>query len=374
MVRPLAHELYAEVGIDSRSARPERTRVTIAAVIEQASVADPFLPGTTVLITGTLLAGQVLFGQHNAMGSLATIISLGLMYVFLWAARRYLTPQMPRLPLGVRWLVIAVVGAIFAAGITLGAISLLSESIHINIVVMTVYIVALGDFLLFAIALGPGLASARDQVIADLAESNRTLRWQNARLNAQLLAEQKTVARALHRDVQGVLVAASLRLENAIRSGEPIDQASAEVRELVELATNFAIARQPVALHSAIVDSVREMWQGVLEIHLDAEPTAAERLDLDPIARQSFAEALGEFCVDSVKHGRAHSIHITITMESNDALLLGMVNDGAPLPDGAPTGLGSQLLASSLISFRRGNISGGVEVRATLPVAELSAT
>lgn len=374
VVRPLSHDLYRDISFAHDATDIEAARVTFASVADRASTVQPFRPAATVVVAALLLAGQVLFGGVGAQAIGALVGGLALVAALLWLAQRWVAPQLSTLPTLTRWVIIWLIfaGLSVAGGWVLVPTLIAPPADDYPAVVA--YSALIGMLMLTAIAAGPGLRAARNEAIEEITRSNRNLQWQIARLNAQLLTEQKAVARALHRDVQGVLVAASLRLEEAVRRGESIEDAGREVRELIELATNFAIARQPLPLTAVLIENLQDLWLSVLDIDVTLPDTVVRALDTDTIARRGFADVAGEFCVDSVKHGHAHTVRISAAGLSSDALTLTMENDGLPLTPDAPSGLGDEVFASSLLSFRRENIDGGIRATAELPLEHPAAT
>lgn len=371
VVRPLSHSLYQDAALGKAIGEETPKRVSLARAVHYTSVTDPFRPGLTVFLGLTLMLGQVFFGGRGLMAMIALVSTLGGTYLILWAAQRFVTPRLVRWRPGVRWLVLFLTWGLISVVMTLVISHLLNGGASNHTFTQAAYGLVLGEAVYLGLAVGPGIARARAEILSELSDRNRELRWHHARINARLLAEQKWVARVLHRDVQGVLVAAALRLENALRSGDDFEESSAEVKELIELATDFVIARQPVPLTGHIITQLKELWAGVLDISDSLEAEARKVLDKDAYARQSFAEAAGEFCVDSVKHGRARHVVFYARAAGGDLIELQFTNDGAPLPSPADSvGLGSTLLTSTLLDVRRVDIEGGVQVTALLPTGE----
>ncbi len=368
VIRPLSHELF-ELPADVVEGITVAPRITFRRAVSLATVTKPFRPEAFVVLVTLLLIGATFFGSAGVWSGLAllTIVVVSGFLVFA-AARAALVPWLQRIPVPARLAIIFSVYLLYS--VVLGQV-LATVFLPALPGLGTLYTVVLGIPVFSFLAFTPGLERARQEVLAELLAVNAELEWFNARLGARLWNERKTIAKSLHRDVQGVLVAAAVRLERAIDDGEEAEQAMSEVRELIELATSFVVQPQTAPRVDAMLERLCTQWQGVLTVDANLDEALADSLNRDVVARLAFFEIAAEFMMNSVKHGQSRHISITADVEpEHRTLSLSMHNDGIQLSDAAqPAGLGSKMVDAMTITHELANSAGGgVLLRAELPV------
>lgn len=371
VIRPLSHELHqsAEFRIDIPPEKKPLIRTR--AVIENATINAPYRPTVTVIFAFLLMLGQALFGGRLITGILYLAIGLSVMYVYLALFKRFFVPRLRRMHFSARvfWILLTylvlVVGLGYFVGLSWASVG------QIYPWLLTLYAALLGVPFFIFIGVTPGIRAAREAALTDLENTNLQLRRANARLTAQLWVDRKAIARSLHRDVQGVLVAAALRLEKNLDAGIPPHVATKEVRDLIEMAANFAIAPQPFPTTEAMIAALNELWQGVLELDIDVAADASGALQADPVLRSSCYEIIAEFMNNSVRHGKAAAVIVEAQLLPPATLRLQLINDGRHMALGQiKPGLGTELIESLSVATQWTNgQQRGVRLIADLPTA-----
>lgn len=372
VVRPLSHSVYDQTDLfESLDATRERPKVRFTRVIVLATLTEPFRPVVLAIII-VLLVTPVALVAIDPWQALAIFIGLTIWTLAsLEVARRWITPIIRRFGFVVRLVAIESVYLVYALVTSLLLNVITNVESGFGGYAQTIYIVLLALPLMSVLALTPGMREARKEVLVDVQKNNSELSWLSARLSAELWADRRAIAKSLHQDVQGLLVAAAFRLQRALDRGEDVSEATDEVYDIVNMAANFVVAPAEPPTMEFAVQNLQERWSGILEIDYEATPEAVALLARDRIARELLQETLGEFVVNSVKHGLASSASVKLSGLGSRMLRIEFENNGEPIPEGvAFDGLGSRMMTTMGVNGGFANLAGGgVRLYAEIPVA-----
>ncbi len=154
-------------------------------------------------------------------------------------------------------------------------------------------------------------------------------------LNAELSRE---LASHLHGTVQPSLVAASVALDEAVRTGDA--DALREAAEMADQALRMGVEMPdaaPARTLGQVIDDLRGRWQAMLELDVRVAPPAAEGLPGEDIAK-----VLDECLNNAVVHGMA--TRATVRIECGEGGCTVQVADDGSGPAGGEPGLGAALL------------------------------
>jgi signal transduction histidine kinase len=371
VVRPLSHSMYGQDVLDadiSRALVVPKVRFNRVAVLS--TLDSPFRPaGTAILII--LLSAPAAFLRLGFVPGLLTMLGVFGLAIGLLAFSKYLLlPRIRTLPFWGRVTVIPMLYATVAVSVLFLVTRYSGLEANFPIGLQALYFIILGVPILSVLAITPAIRLARAEVLEETEATVSELEWMTARLGGELWADRRAIAKSLHQDVQGVLVAAAYRLQQAIDRGEDTTAATEEVYEIVKLAATFVVAPQEPPSMAHALSQLTERWEGILEISYSADAESELALAKDRIARQLLQETLSEFAINSVKHGLASHAHASVTQKNSRLLAVAITNDGAPLSDDASfEGLGSRMMASMGINARYENLaSGGVALTAHIPI------
>lgn len=369
VVRPLSHDLFdnplAMVTAHDVSKRP---RVPFVTFLKDSSMASPFRPGLIVLISA-LLTTPSLFLVLSWVYFLGWLVSLLFFYVFIWFAKRFLTPVLPRIPYLGRILIIAIVFIIPAVIFTGVVFSGFYGGVMVGLSPL-LYGAALGLGLGILISSSGGMKASRSRMLSEVQEINDQLYWLNIRLQSELWLDQKNLALTLHNDVQATLLAAALKLKASLSGGEQsADAVMPEVRELITRSINFATA-QPE--HRFLIDAIARIndnWAGLIQMKFTASAETLEALHQDLVTLGVLEDVLSEFQNNSLKHGQATETTAILTTPETGVLQVALSNNGHRLDTAVEGGLGSHFLKSVSLSYKLENYSRGVRLTVKLPMA-----
>ena len=175
-------------------------------------------------------------------------------------------------------------------------------------------------------------------------------------LNADLSRE---LASHLHGTVQPSLVAASVALDEAVRTGDA--DALREAAQMADHALRLGVEMPDAATArtlSQVIDDLRGRWQAMLELDVQVVPPDAEGLPGEDIAK-----VLDECLNNAVVHGMA--TRVTVRVACGDGGCTVQVADDGSGPAGGEPGLGAALLdrvTGGEWSLERGADGGAVAV------------
>lgn len=237
------------------------------------------------------------------------------------------------------------------------------------------------------VAMGPVLAllisgplaiaeAARDQDLeleSDLMATTADLRWELARARERFRQQDRALAHALHGRLQAALTAAFLRLDRSSAHDEEDDQLVQElqgdVRDAIAGLEITGIDPNPIDL---VVELTRSNWSGVAAVDFSLDAAARTALMGDPLCSRSINDLIPELVFNSVRHGGARAIDITIGLTDHRTVCLTVTDDGTGIVNGSHQGLGSALLDDSSISWSRTRTDGRTRTVCLLPIDALA--
>jgi signal transduction histidine kinase len=313
-----------------------------------------------------LASPALLFGLGPWFGMLVTALLALMIFAFLglgWldARRRY-----ARLHLATRVALMTL--TYLALGVTLGSVFTLmnvwaSGGTWSNIVYTTV----LSPLICWLVVLPAGIHAARQQILRDSKRVNKQLRWELARANALVWQEQQELSTALHRDIQGTLLASAFRLKLVIESGGDTGAAIDEIRTILDDSVNhLQTTGGPETLHRVFAELV-DRWTGVLEIRTTFSGPTRVAIEKDRVVMRAIRDISSEFATNSIKHGRAHAMAAVLSLSSDNEVELTLSNDGQPLDTEASPGLGTILIENLATTVSYAPVDVGVSLTITLP-------
>lgn len=367
VVRPLSHQLFAEpVKVPETQLSIKPPRVPIAQFVRDSSIADPFRPGLLVFI-GTLLTLPVLFLFTSWISVLNWAVGLGLTFVVLFFANKYVTSQLPKMPVFIRFVLITLIfmaPAIFFAGSVINAVTKGNPDNFATIFYGSAIVVFLG----WLLAASAGMRASRQSMLSQVSEMNNEIYWLGVRLQAELWVDQKNLALTLHNEVQATLLAAAMKLKAAVENGNIDSETMSEVRNLISRGINFASRDSSSRNLEDAIDRLNKNWGGLITMRYNASEELLHKIEKDPVTLGVVEDVLSEFLNNSLKHGKATETTVIFTMPTPAVLQLAMTNNGKPLDNSElGAGLGSTFLSSVSLSQKLENFSRGVKQTVSLP-------
>jgi len=357
IVRPLSHELSTASTDDqvSASAPGEITRQSYKwpkEVMFSKAIESQFFVFASIAISFSAIVST--FGPLRGFFALAIASVVSYLVVALSArfGRRLVSPGL---------------GLVFSA--LLGA----ANGAIVAVVISSLQLTPLSPFLAQAVvfysitlALTFFLGVLRLQRELSLQESEQMVEQRkllNSRLRQRVWLGRKALAMELHGSIQGALQSVAMRLSR-------LDSPSAADLNLAVDEVNRAMENLEREDHLAgkqletLLQELKLLWDGALEIELDLDRSALEKLDKDSSVSRCVLEAAREAITNSAKHGKAQNAKISLRTVAQLALLT-IENDGT-MPTGSKAGKGFELYET--ISYRHHFEKNGNKVRLVLEI------
>ena len=373
VVRPISHELATALPVVTQHADDRsRVHVTWPQAIGQMAKTSAFRPGQTALVMSALLFVAAI-GIFGLMG-LGLMAAVGLsLFVLSWLANAALRRLLPRLSAGLgiaAFIVFSVLVGMFSAGAG-GWVVRDSVSVALFAVAGGVYL----SGLLIIIAMVNAVIRQQRESEEALSSLTRDLRRAVVRLGQTRWLQRKALSRALHGPVQSAVTSAALRLDDAVRSGQPtsdlVTETRTQLRSIIDILDTDLTSTTPL---DVALQRIIGTWAGVCEIQTFVADEAADALDRDQLSQSAVIDILTEAVSNAVRHARATRAVIDIACESvTDSgcdISLTVTDNGQPVDSvSAAPGLGTRLLSECAVSWSRQVVGSHHILRATVPTA-----
>ena len=368
-VRPLSHDLLLYDGPEAPPVAPDplsgRERLAAVARLSVSAIAAPLwlavlLPVVLVLLFSPPQVGAAFAGAAAVSGAL--LLAGGFLL-----GRRLLDPILPGLPVvGAAAAVLAFYLAQAAIGIAniwaWGDASPLGRWIEWPLLLSL-------PVIWFGLALRRAVEVHRrdveDRLEATVAEHELVA----ARRRQRQRHAYQSLGRHLHGGVQAVLLADAERVARA--AGLPDADRAAALHAVGDdlHALRDRLMTPPIEPWSAqeALDDVIGLWEGLVDIRVEADGSLPIRLDRAPSTRAAVVDVIAEALANAVRHGGARRITIVLRLADPHRLQLEVLDDGRwTAPDGP--GMGTRLFTAVTASWSLDADDDGTRLRALLPI------
>ena len=342
IVRPMSHAL-AESRPLSEAERPRSAprRVKWIDMLDVRVVGRPFRPLLTFVLECVLALGLIDVAWRKRVEliiplSMVALVLVGLNSVLV----RALDDRSRRVRLVVIFVVLGCV-SVFAGlcillfvgtqppGPTLALAAVASTALSF---VFTIIVLAIED----RARVAQEEARAAERLSRLLARDRQT-RW----------VYERSLSRALHGPIQSAVYAAALRIESSLKDGRVPSNLMSELQEeLLEVLTIPNSDRAGRESFSEVMRRLEVTWRGVCEITMDWRSESDFDLGEHATALICLQDLLVEFVSNSVRHGGATRVHLSMTVsdtEDGADIALQATSDSSMFGEQG-RGLGSQML------------------------------
>lgn len=351
VIRPLAHALGSHEPVVFSPDVPEK-RIKLGPVLKTALNEFPFnpIPVMAIGILSTVYSRVWSFGIVGFVD--AAIQALAIFTIFTLAQR--LRIRGAAVPLV--WVFAGMIGS-FGTGAVFGTLSLDS--------------VLAAGFLSTTVAIPAGFVALllaydaeRERNLENLRQALESVRWHESKLNQELWLEKKRLARYVHSEIQSRIRAAAL----ANKAGTLADVRALQ-NDCIEA---LDLARELPSFERFYRDTV-ELWEGVVEISLDAQQQAVDALATDSFGLAATVEVIREGLGNAVKHGKANHAELSLKLsdDQNPELLIEVRNDGRVLDSAPQWGFGLKTLDEVTLSWTLETRDGQTVLSASVPVSPI---
>lgn len=367
VVRPVSRELFGSPLILEQQELPVTPpRMKVGRVFDEATQDAPFKPLAFATLPLMMTLPFILFKAESSTLFLRYIVATVFLVVVLYVAKIAWEKSLLRLPLWVRVIIISVVYAMVALLYTVLLLEGPGANGYGNYLVL-VYGAGLGAAVGWLLALISGMHVARIAMLDEVAAKNDELAWLNARMQSELWSEQKRLAMSLHNNVQGMLLAAALKLR-AITESNRSEKDLSEVRDLVQKAIDFEFTSHEELTIEAVTKALENSWGELIAISVIADSDTVAFINTDQILVRTLSDVLSEFTTNAIKHGNAKSMSVSIQQLNDRNIEVRLLNDGKPQCAGAREGMGTSFMKAVAVSSSILELPTGFGITLVLPV------
>ena len=313
----------------STATRPEEVNVKLTPVI-LSLIGTPTMVNNFGLITGLIVIGQSLLTGYFLYGLVKSVISklfkgsLGYLLILL------------------------------TSGLIQGLLTLIwTYSIDSSFAIL---ILAPGAALVsgFFISLNTSATNQALDVSKSIEKTTKELSWGVSRVRNERHQRSRNLGRKLHGEIQAQFASAFLIIQNnqndsAKAQAMVIDLASGLEKD-VEKLSDISTKNQKL---DEMIEKLKQTWQGVAVINFEANQEVINNVDKDNLCSTALLDIIPELCFNSIKHGQASEVEVSLSHINPKTILLQVKNNGGEGDKDSQKGLGTKLLDECAISWHR---------------------
>jgi signal transduction histidine kinase len=188
------------------------------------------------------------------------------------------------------------------------------------------------------------------------------LNWQTHVMQQGIWAERMRLGRYLHGSVQAALTSTALQIETSVAKGvdsaDIVASVSPKLRELIaDLERRSDATPEPVDV-TAVLGQITTVWSRVATIDCEVDALAQRACSEDPDAAEKVVEIAREAITNSIRHGRAGSVHVTVARSNDGSIVITVRDDGSA--GSGTAGFGSAMLDDLCLEWSRTREQGTV--------------
>jgi signal transduction histidine kinase len=369
VVRPLSHELARALPVLKVSVPPVRdVHISLQQVLEQVVIRPPFRPlFAALLMTMFLFTASIAIFQSN--GALLITTTFTSVFFGSWLANVSLRYLLPRLPPRLSLAAVVVSGTAIGFFVS-GVIAWVLRETDVATIMLWA-----GGIFTTVIVLLIAVVSA---VLQQQRDSENTLRDFTERLHREVIRmrqaqwlQQKALSRALHGPLQSAVTSAALRLDAAVRAGEPIADLVTDIRADLRSAIDvLEVAEHTAPSLETAFARIIGTWEGICSVTFDISDHDLSHVQSDPFGSATVIDIVTEAVSNAVKHGGASQVDVFMSVDGNGVAALAITDNGQSTDAPSPSlGLGTTVLDECTLSWRRTVDAEGHQLTADIPTA-----
>jgi len=206
----------------------------------------------------------------------------------------------------------------------------------------------------FFISLNNSATNQALGVAKDIEKTTKDLSWGVSRIRNEQHQRSRNLGRKLHGEIQAQFASAFLIIQNnqndsAKAQAMVIDLASGLEKD-VEKLSDISTKNQKL---DEMIEKLKQTWQGVAVINFEANQEVINNVDKDNLCSTALLDIIPELCFNSIKHGQASEVEVSLTQINPKTILLQVKNNGVEGDKDSQKGLGTKLLDECAISWHR---------------------
>jgi signal transduction histidine kinase len=345
VVRPLSREV-AE-GQDDLNFESEPAAVRVKSALPKRVILGEFLIPfwAATMSIGLLVSSTVLLEEP-----FIALIVLTLIFALIFGFGRIVQALTYKLeiPTVLAWVLVPLVYSFPLSGFFVLKPLLNMQSTVAQIFTMLFFELILGLLLFFAQL----VQLQRRETTERLKDVNRQLEIISSRLSQELWLNRKRMAALLHGPIQAALYASAMGMS---QTNNPTPEYLEKVQKDIE--TALEQLNNPNRLESetllSVLYQVKELWSGSVEVDIEIPAELEAAITKEPLTCEATIELTRELVTNSIKHGHASWVKVTINQIDPTRFSVEVTDNGKALVEGATPGYGTKVLNELSLNWER---------------------
>jgi signal transduction histidine kinase len=206
----------------------------------------------------------------------------------------------------------------------------------------------------FLVAIVNTASRQLNEVRLNISQTTADLSWAVSRIRNEQHQRSRNLGRKLHGEIQARFSSAFLMLQNSQNNPETTKSLINEIADNLEKdVLKLDEPNSNVQKLDEVLDNVTQTWQGVSSISFVADETLKKQIERDKLCQTALVDVIPELCFNSIKHGKASEVMVSIEKSSPKTILLKVADNGQKVAEISNKGLGTKLLDECAISWKR---------------------
>jgi signal transduction histidine kinase len=362
VIRPLSREV-AE-GQDDLNFENEPAAVRVKSALPKRVILGEFLiPFWAATMSIGLLVSSTVLLEEPAM----TLIVLTLIFALVFGFGRIVQALTYKLeiPTLAAWVLVPLVYTFPLSAFFVLKPILNMQSTDAQLFTMLFFEWNLGLLLFFAQL----VQLQRRETTERLKDVNRQLEVISSRLSQELWLNRKRMAALLHGPIQAALYASAMGMA---QTNNPTPDYLTKVQKDIE--TALEQLNNPNRLESetllSVLNQIKELWSGSVEVEIEIPTELELAITNEPLTCEATIELARELVTNSIKHGQASKVKVTINQIDPTRFSVEVTDNGKAPLEGATPGYGTNVLNELSLNWERTRLGDTTRSYAEMVLAQ----
>ena len=345
VVRPLSREV-AE-GSDELNFGSEPAAVRFKSALPKRVILGEFLiPFWAATMTLGLLASSTVLLEEPLTALIVLTLIFGLIFGF-GRLMQILTSKL-EIPTLAAWLIVPL-----SYAFPLSAFFVLKPLLNMQSTNAQIFTMLFFEFILGALLFFSQLVQLqRRETTERLEDVNKQLEVISSRLSQELWLNRKRMAALLHGPVQASLYAAAMGMaQTSNPTAEYLAKVQKDIESALEQLNNLNRLESETLV--SVLNQIRDLWSDSVEIKIEIADELEQAITSEPLTCEATIELTRELVTNSIKHGKANRVQVSISIIDNSRFGVEVIDNGsAPDPEAEP-GYGTKVLNELSLKWER---------------------
>jgi signal transduction histidine kinase len=209
----------------------------------------------------------------------------------------------------------------------------------------------------------------RRETTERLKDVNRQLEVISSRLSQELWLNRKRMAALLHGPIQAALYASAMGMA---QTNNPTPDYLTKVQKDIE--TALEQLNNPNRLESetllSVLNQIKELWSGSVEVEIEIPTELELAITNEPLTCEATIELARELVTNSIKHGQASKVKVTINQIDPTRFSVEVTDNGKAPLEGATPGYGTKVLNELSLNWERTRLGDTTRSYAEMVLAQ----